>query len=1637
MVSKESVAVVMPDAAWTFEHALLLLQQERQGPKEDHLLGQCLESFLKANSEIYTAGNLPFTAKKTANTIPATFPKQFTIRSVQYENDLLDSSLEYTKEIASSINLDPLEVLRVTITASKRIPKLRPLRLTEDSLKSLVEDSDKAEKMSYFTVQVLREQRTIVRTCLLLIKNKHAAEATQTSRRIFASIVDKGDDLIASQLDRIDAITEQMTHHRSQNFFDAIILRELSLTLLDILHYTCYLVLVSSRGFTKPTVSRWFLLMTKTDYLAKAVPSSDVSDTLESLCTIATLLFLDLDFNFGSLTDNSSYMNDPDDMLQITNSILDTPANPIVLYAWSILLHRKYTVLQSQPDHPKTLSFIERFGSLAAIENQYTSFAAEAARLDVPATLRRCHGLISYDPVYCDVLGSFAISFVPYVKMADDITAGIARIMSSASEDIVKRFFNNPAAQDMLSLARAKLPLSLRSFIALTSINTNLALEEFETLSSYMQAFSQSDFCYKYAIDDANPDLVRLLQDIDVYPPFEPGKELSLLLREGTKAQLFPGKSGKDENGEVVAAFLYEYSGWALLGRVLRNLSTHLDRNDSDKLALLSQIFTLLARVFTESDNATTEHVIYSMNAFVGENDIIDIIFRVLDQLLVLRDVSLLAGCVDVITAFAARGYAYRVWSYLYKSSLLGLQPRGGLASTVRGMAETVEGDFSFTVSLLQLSSILVDDCIVEDAKSHVSRKLKGQVFDRLVAYCLQAFESFVSWKYLTPSQRPRIGELCVRLFNNILSALYGIDENSAPEKRINAAFCEPARRITNAFLVTKHPGARCLLPLMALVDSIASQYSDCFSSDKHGCWTRQWVRESSQFVGTLIKVRSAVRPDSPSSLELSLCTRLPQLVTIYLNNPDKRQLVAELLTALVGAKWTKEPPSLLTHLRPTHAEILLRCLSCDMANRAGTYGLKMSLYDFFSSVMEGGQEGLSIVFITGRDIKESMKDSRKDSGYGALSLLSIMKRDVAVIAQYPSNVALHLADAISLAFSSWISAEQEADDTSFVKQLLTKLDDFPKTTVPEGSDSQAYIDYCYEVLLLSKVTEIVSIYLFVSRSRQERQLILQRLNETKFIDNLASKFQISGYQESAQDAVKDKFHEIWPQFQLSQFVRASSYRKHHFGKESVYCFELMDLIFDGTQWQQMRKEIVAASVNLQYVSAQISTAKAYAALVTCLCKVGASELNVRYLRLAGTLLRACDDEGIPSGLFYSVFQARIELAFYICLSFSQKKQFTPDGMTLFNVITSDSRLLDSREINLTQGLLSDGVSFYKPLLRILLICIGLLRGDSNLLIEYSATFCDIFSEVICRSTKLLFDSIRASALKSPNAELGNSKLVAKQVDDVTIVLSMLKSFLHLNLPEDLQHSVAKVAINSGAFRSLASLYSVSHLIKVNGEEIFADYALMFIYEMVSSSKAMAHNLLQNGLFSVLLESPISVRIQAGNVRPYPISRSRLQHLWSNGILPIVLQILKLFGDSVLPEACLFATAFDKQINSTIQAWFETDSAISTQFIEETSQIIVLAKALSSLDAYNYIRNSTATDEEEGAIRLVPGLDTADDRHKLAAALNYLISHPKYLTLRIIPSNSEEQRALQSDDSVKFIEGFLAKLKELKASLED
>lgn len=1559
----------------TFDNAMELLTTKQMSTNN-----QKLKYFFDSHKSSLSDGKLPYR-------------KEISSSNNQLSKIISGDYKEQIEFISDKLDLDASKVSKlIDIFAKKiqncpsKINSTRNFKLITSTASPLSSFND--DLLLYFISMILQQQKIYYKISLQVLKNPNN-DSTLILRK---SIIENGHNIIEHLIEDLTFLNSVHNKLSLSSELDHLISNNIISLVIELLSYFIYITLQSEKGFAKSSVLKWFTLMEETNFLSSFAPVSITTETkssIEALSTIITLLFLDLDFNFGSLDDDATFMSSPTDLNRITGILLNTKTNPIILYAWSIILHRQYTFLEIHKENQLSEQFKKKLASTSFSKHPellYLDFAAQASELNVCDALINCNDLISFDPILPSILGSFVIAFTPYVEPTDKIVGTISVILRHSSNDIIAKFFDNPFTDELLILLKAKMPQSLNSYLQLISINSNLAAEELRSLPSYISYINSKEFNSKYAIDDQQPELVRLLADINIDIPFESNEELSLLMKKDTKAQiLFVDK----EKSQTLVMFLYEYNGWSLLGRILKNLSVKISNDSNEKLKSINVILKMLDYVFIDLDKNLIDLIFDSMNAFIDGQHIIDIVFKIFDQALLLKNPKLLVNALSLFNTLSIKGYSYRVWSYLYKSNLFSFKLNGGLVFDLLNKIETTSGSYGFIISLLKLGNTLSSQSL--QINDNINTTLKTQVIEYFTILSIKIYENFSVWTYQYDHEKYEIGLNILSFLKRIVQVDVDLTNTSNNGNPIFQIYQSSLKKIINTFLVCDVDDLRSVTPFFSLFEQLSNPTLEIADNCKCGFFLQLFISESFDFATELIKLRLLIQRKLPSNFERELYSNLINLINVYLFNEVYRVDVLKLLTNLICSDWNDNPPSALTHLRGTHSIILLNCLYEDISNSNTSNELKIEILKFFSSVMEKHQKGLSLFLITG----ETVSNTRSKISMGNFSLFKILKALVLQMVDYSSAFSYHLLHSVSLCISICHDLCSDKEDLEFVDKLL---DIIKQNTKKESSDLNVY-----EIEIIAKTVELLSLYVFVSKGKSKscEDKIFNFLNDAEFIQSLATKFKIYQRDETYINKISKEFKQFSnDKFKLDQFLIFDNIQNDLILDKSFYDFKLLNSIFTTTdeKWIDLKLKLAKISDEYQVIDSQIHLAKAYGGLVTCFCNINQKEINTEYCLLASSLLKINYEEGIPLLIYNEMYKGRIELAFLIVLTISQSKRSIKDT-TLISIITSCLDLLESREIDLIQGLTSLNVDYYKPLLRILLISTSMIKTP-EFVSEYSSTLLELFKNIICKSIATLFNSIRNYTLSIPVSEFGGSDIISKQIDDILIILSLTQEFFNLKLGEDLESEVSTILIQSGAYRAVAHLFNSSHLIKVNNEEVFMDYSMAFIYEF-TQRKGVASKLLENGIFHLLTESPVAIMIKRGHITPYSSNSTvvNLHKLWVERILPIVLVMVSHFGENIIFTLCQFALTFKEQFKFAIQVWLETDTVLSATMIEETGQIVLLAKILNGLDCYNFVSSELGKPIDE--VKLVPGLDTVEERKVFVNALTYLLSHPKYLAMKI------------------------------------
>lgn len=1556
--------------------------------------------------------------------------KTMDLRGSRYQ-DITESDCEQARPLSKVTGLSYKELLRVSLQAKARnVPSLSSTQLAHrgfqernavlDILLSLLNDKELASSQEKVMETIAKESSEVCRDLIKLLRKilLEQADEAEWNEEGFSE----------QEMSEIQQVKD------SQNLvYTANILRALTMLVLNA---------------TVPTdvIHLWFDMISDTRYSVSAMSNESssipvlISAKIQSLITLVTLLMLGLDSTTLSINFDAPFYRDAECFKKINAVLKQDCISPVILYMWSFILFSKSCAFEENTN--EEMKFIQTVFDDDSIQNLVTLFATRAENSDVLGSIKKLSAALSSESLHSAIITSFVALLINFIPLTPQSSNMIKRVLLNAPREFVESFLSDREFERKLTILRAKLPLvneALLPLIDLTSVHAQFANFEWKNLSTYAVKSKLSTFNYDiFDGGDANIeslDLIVLKEEALVKPPLEFDEDVYLPLPEDTKGKILPTAASSDED---VIVFVYEYSGWALLGRMLQNICERYVKNDCNledhiRDAMISTIELTTQIVSPGTPIERSTEIIEYMSSSISEGDIVSVILRIFDHSLHKRDYEVSSVCSKFLCALFPN-FPHFVWSHIARSDLLDRYGKTGLASATLGSIELPIGKYDFTLSMVKLADEMVTDSISLD--SGFSCRTKKDLLEKLTNHLVDIFESYQYWKYTNVIQRFELGFYLTSFFTKVLYAVYGLDPVSHPKDKVTNTLAICGATIMDAFLGSRSPGVRPAKSLLNILLSFENSQMALLGEDAFSYVFPRLVKQSFELTSLLISLRGLLKM-TPSSLEKMVYASSPKFVDIYNLHPSLKRYIVRLFHSLVKVPWSENYLFLLSFLGEKHSEILLNSISSDLESPLTNLKLSKDLYMFFSALMESKQDGLSILFLTG-NVASAKTEEKQGRGLEKRSVLSILKKNALNLNALPEDVASCLLDSIAYAFNTWANAKDCDADTQLIKVLLDKVNAFTPTEARSVDEMNAE---SIRYRLISRIIEIFALYLFTS-SKADSQ-ISSLLDGQNLANLIKPFFQIIGYNKSLHISLNKKFEEKWPKLKLSRFAVTPLYNTGTFSQDSIFAISLMDQIFgDDEKWigsqsvEGYRAEIVVASSNLKYVTNQIAAAKAWGALLTTFMKTSQA-LQPSFLELAASFLQINLDLGIEAPLFTEVYCERLQLVFYILYSFQQKSESLPEK-TLFRLLELLAAVFKSDELGFVSNIgNSTKKNFYRPVLRSILLVLSFVTTGTHFVEMESDQLLELFEFSFSKGVHLILSEILSDITMSTSS----GKQVAiynleERVQDLFLLLSIFTSIKALKPPDRFNLIMASSLKEVGTLKVILNLYSSSHLFKINGEAVFGPLILTFISELCTVSH-VADGFIASGLFAVLLESPLSIAIQEGNIRPE--QQTSLHSMWTNGILSVILLLLSDFGSKIMPECCLFVSYFDRQIRSAIYRWSDSKLAVSTALIRETSQLILFQKIMRTLDYQQFLTKSSVRNEmsdHHEEVELIAGLDTAAERKALKGILNRLLTHPKYLNSRIVPTTIEEQHLLDNETTrVDFVKRICKCIKELQDSL--
>lgn len=1317
---------------------------------------------------------------------------------------------------------------------------------------------------------------------------------------------------------------------------------------------------------------------------------ANLQNSIQTLCLTATIGFLDFEQDFSlEGTPEGAYILDAPTLIKVHaafSKLVDTKprAAPVVL-GWSFVLNTiairmaendptdltaflDVAIPTDIPTQNRDFTEIPRHEQLAKVASQ---LAQAALAMDPFLVLIDAVALLPKTIFYMTIYKSFLQASLPYISLSEPIVYFIHQVVGSFPE-LAEELFMDPFGDSYFTLAALRFPAALGPFLKLSQCLGRNAFDVVSKMSTFMQELPRSFRNYTFVKDTTT---IQLSTEITLMPANRSDPNSALVLPVGTKGQTH------SFNNARYAIWQHEYNGWIYLCRLLEQYSA-VNSYTEDCVAIVNLITNTLSQL--EVDDANALLTVCSEELVTG--DIVELLFRVLDDAAYLRDTALAKACID-FTVTLSLLYPDRVWSYLGRSKLLDRNGQEALMAVMLGSVEIVTGKYDVTLSILELVKHLIDSVVSGTLTTLVSTKVQSQILAKFVAHVVALFESFAFWAYSDSRQKVKIATDCVSIFSQLLHYSLDIDETAKPENKVTFVLAPSVELLSNQFLSTSKVVMRTLQPLLSNIES--TSWSPVNLDSEYPLTTDEcdWVYAALKFSADVVRARPMLDLP-PSVFEKNLYVLAPHLALLYTRYSALRPVVVDVFIALVSAAWpSAEQPSLLAHLG-MHAHMFISNLTGSLENSLENETTITKIAICFASIIKSKQEGLSILLLTGRDTRKTSKIEPETT-----SLLQVIEKRVSSSHQdLPQDLLFNLLSSMAAAYSNWklgtFSSRSELTDAliSIIKQTHASNVDVQEPETP--------LESSFQNAIAEKALLILAVQMFKSKDGKSVQKFVDYVKTSTVLADVSKVFlTIKGFRSSLHGNLARNFAAKWPTLGgIKRFSRARAL-DITYGTSYLFDLDILDRVLGEQQaWMGYRKEVINANLNYSWIDSQLNLCKAWCTVTTSLVTLASATSDKQLLGLLDKVATTAidnilsEDHSIPI-LRHAVAQ-RVELNFMIKYHLARAKLATPDVASfvlMFKLlIGSDFEFLRSISVS---GKADTAGACYRPLLRAILISLDSFK-DASASSNYQLmqAIHGIFEVVIIKGMKAAVHA----AIDEKSCEAA---------DDMVLIISTLQKCLAIPGVSVIYSGATTLMTESECAKSVMSLYSYAQtIIDREDEWAFGELALAYLLEWLNI-ETMADQLVSAGLLSVLVESPVSQRIQDGGIRP--TTHPKLHSLWVKGILPIAIVVLQKLGYRIVQDTLLLIDFFSEQIKYALAAW-RNPSDLTLSLITETSQIILLIELV-------YKVHPSPSDL---VLSFVPPKD------ELIAAFDYLLVHPRFLNASLVATSVEEQKwSMEADSS--------------------
>ncbi|KAL9101832.1 MAG: hypothetical protein Q9163_002957 [Psora crenata] len=1168
--------------------------------------------------------------------------------------------------------------------------------------------------------------------------------------------------------------------------------------------------------------------------------------------------------------------------------------------------------------------------------------------------------------IFLVALSRFPYESVPLLQLCQALA-----YQTSTDEDVSGIWLNLQG----LDTFTCMLPLDYQGY---KTIREDEEADFIELIEDYSFDFNSIQKNSK-ARPDEGPLLLRSSQ-------FQASANASILLPRGTQGQIM--SNGKP----LVVAFNYEYSGLSYIGRALQFASTGIIGSGPANAVVsadvvveaISFINIMLLSATKKTCTDRDPLLSYENASFILEqasdgvernHDVISIIFQIFEnELYKPRETSEEPNSLDILIQCLHFAHALlpimpdRVWPFLGRSGLLGIDEEVGRLSAVISSYELVAGRYEFLLGCVRLYDALIEDVImhavsrrrptkaltrfgpVDIPGSGVSQLTMEKVVASFQRIMMDVFQSMRNWKFANENDRAEICYWLCIIFEKLLDYCFRVNDDPDPSLKLNSVLLPAANMVldvcssrskTEHFM--DHILAVCSEGLTVSVTSLPS---------RRAAYCIAQCSSVLRFLDTLIQANNYLQRSSPH-FEEHLFKAAGLLARLYAAHEAYKLPVINVLDALVRSASSNEeqPPSLLGHVGQEDAHHFLKVLSV-LDQPISDNALTISIWRLLSGIVSKRQQWFAHFILTGttpRDFVKANQGSASNSTRTTETILNMALESLRDIEKHDQQKALAMLEFVALAADFWpstlIAIEYHPDFLRSISVYASRIGALANLGQDRPQKKPADFN---GLRMAAHVADILAMY--THRTQQEgnpkfARMLVPHINHLSKIAILPP-----SYNTSLHSNLRLNFASKFQGCSLTDFKRTTIMRAS-LGDSYYYDIELANkmLAFEsawaGKSGLGFSEEVQRANLNLSVVQAQVS----WKSLLIELSTVLAAEENFQKImaQAAADCLHANTESDIPEAFFEKLAQSRADLAFTMLESLNEFKSNVPETKEVLSIAW---RGLRSHNADLGPALANKEADYHRSLLKLLYLALQFhtyqdISPSPNPKASAHEPPPDSWvasaggpvrtgAEIVLTLVAQGFRSLTMLIHDTPHQV---------QPSDFLLLTALLRSCLRIpGLTRNSEHLVNAFA-DTQIPRCAASLLSWSHELaaSTSGDPVYGEVSVLFLLEL-STVPALAEYLAVEGVLPHIMTTNLVRRLQARAFGPLD-HPSRMHAIWSRGLLPLLLNLLHCVGPPMAAEVAAAINTFPHQLQRSSEA-FSTASRTVTASVP-TDDVITLTTA--------------------------------------------------------------------------------------------